>query len=237
MTLDAGYATRALFPARAAAHRAGLVHGLLRPGRRWLAWFSLSLLCGPPLLLVLRTSYQYVVGSAQLCWQSGLQRRRELRNLDPNYRVFPDPRCSPPSWGLWPGKIRQRTLFVLIERFGPMRGSYLGVYPSREEVREALLQSFEMALVDELSSPFPLGPLVFQLTPAVLSRALVDVEYERRAAHGPILNLALVDSSCLVLGYWSNETYHAELIDLSGFGWFAHYVFFEDEVEALPPRL
>ncbi|MEO8182767.1 MAG: hypothetical protein ABI895_28370 [Deltaproteobacteria bacterium] len=40
--------------------------------------------------------------------------------------------------------------------------------------------------------------------------------------------MALVGTSCLVLGYWGHFGYHAELIDLSGFGWFAHYVYYED---------
>ncbi|MEO8183653.1 MAG: hypothetical protein ABI895_33300 [Deltaproteobacteria bacterium] len=33
--------------------------------------------------------------------------------------------------------------------------------------------------------------------------------------------------------YWSHRAYHAELMDLSAFGWFAHYVYFEHD-EPLP---
>jgi len=208
---------------------AALIYGLLRR-RRWLIGMALLVLIGPPLVLVVKTSGQYWKGTARLRWQSGRPRHRELYNLDSEYRAFAAYPYHP--WRIWErlgDEIEQDTLVLLIETLGSMQGSYLGFYPTRDEVRAALLQSQDIVVPRDLSAAFTLGSRTIHIPSGALSRALIDATEEDRAANGPRLKLVLVAPSCLVLGYWGYFGYHAELIDLAGFGWFAHYVYYEDD--------
>jgi hypothetical protein len=212
------------------------IYGLLRRGRRWVAWVAGVLLIVPPLLVAARTAYRYALGSARLTWPSGQVTYRELYNLDPRYRAFVEPRWREQLAERWSADIQQQTLFWLIQRFGWMRGSYLGPYPQREQVRARLLETSYRGKPSELASAFPIGDRTIQVRDAVLHVALVDADREQLAAGGPQLQVALIDPNCLVVGYWGARAYHAELLDLSGFGWFAHYVYFDYD-EPLPPRL
>jgi hypothetical protein len=40
-----------------------------------------------------------------------------------------------------------------------------------------------------------------------------------------VLTLDLFERTCLLIGFYSGSFYHVELVDSSGFGWFARYVF------------
>jgi len=215
---------------------AALVHGVLRRRRRWLAGLAGALLIGPPLWIVVGTGYRYVAGSARLTWPTGKARYRELHNLDPRYRAFVEPGWSDPLWARWSAAIRQQTLVWLLERFGPMRGSYLGPYPEREQVRSRLLETHYRTGLSALGSPIAMKEREIRVPADLLRRALADADRDDLAADGPKLDLALLAPDCFVVGYWSHRAYHAELLDLQSFGWFAHYVFLEDDapLPALP---
>jgi hypothetical protein len=205
------------------------VHGLLRRRRRWLAGLAGALLIGPPLWTVVATGYRYAGGSARLTWPTEKPRYRELHNLDPHYRVFVQPQWSEQLWQRWSAELQQHTRVGLIQRFGPMRGSYLGLYPEREQVRSRLLELHYRTAPSALAGPVAMGDREIRVPEAFVKRALADADRDELGAGGPKLDLALLEPDCLVVGYWSHRAYHAELLDLSGFGWFAHYVFFEDD--------
>jgi hypothetical protein len=204
--------------------------------RRWLAWLGIALSIGVPLLIAASTGYRYAAGSARLMWPSGHPRYRELYNLDPRYRAFVQPGWSQQLWERWAAKLEQHALVWLIEGLGPMPGSYLGPYPPRDEVRSLLLEASPALTPGELAGSFVVGDRTLQVPAAALTRALADADRGELASGGPRLDLVLLEQSCLVLAYWSQRAYHAELIDLSGFGWFAHYVYFEGQDEPLPAR-
>lgn len=208
------------------------VYGCFRPRWRRLTWLALVLLGVPPLALALRTTSRYFNGTARLREPSLSPRFRELENLDPVYRVFVE-YAGIEIWWRWAAKIEQATLLRLFSLFGPMAGSYQGPYPSRDVVRTALLEAQTFALPGELSAPITVDGQAIRLAPAAQQRALAHYD----ASEGDqALALARAGGSCLLLGYWFNRWYHAELIDAAGFGWFAHYVFEQDEADALPAR-
>ncbi len=184
---------------------------------------------GPPLFIGARTGYRYASGSARLTWPTEKPRYRELYNLDPRYRVFVKPEWSEQLWQRWSAELQQHTLVWVIQRFGPMRGSYLGLYPEGEQVRSRLLEQRYRTGPTALAGPVAMGDREISVPAAFVKRALLDAADRGEFGAGPKLDLALMDPDCLVVGYWSGRVYHAELLDLAGFGWFAHYVFFEDD--------
>jgi hypothetical protein len=201
----------------------GGVHGMLRPRQRWFTWTALLALFAPPLFLVLKTSYRYVEGTARLRWPSNEPRYREFENLDPKYRAFV--RYGHP--GLWwraVSGIEQYTFTILFDLFGPMRGSYLGPYPCRDGVRVRMAHVQPSATARSLADGFELDGQTIQVPAPALARALADAS-AIQANGSRLLAVALVTECCLIIGYWDRRWYHAELVDLSGFGWFAHYVF------------
>lgn len=205
------------------------VHGLLRRRRRWLVWLAGAISIVPPLQIMVETGYRYATGSARLTWPTETVRYRELHNLDPRYRAFVVPGWSEQLWQRWSLEIQQQTLVWLLERFGPMPGSYLGRYPEREQVRSGLLEKRHGTEPSALTGPVAMGHREFRVPAEFVRRALTDADRDDLAAGRPRIDLALLEPDCLVVGYWSHRAYHAELLDLQGFGWFAHYVFFEDD--------
>ncbi|HKO89863.1 MAG TPA: hypothetical protein VJU61_01850 [Polyangiaceae bacterium] len=191
-----------------------------------IACLVLVVITAPHVFYSARMASGYFAGTAKVCWPPAeLRRREEVVNLHPKYRAFVRPYWRIDLWSLWFARIEQGTFAALSSVLGPMQGSYVGPYPSREAVARALIDAKTFVLPSELEGSHSIGGRIFDLSAALAARVLLDFDGEPAAAGSNSLALALIDETCLVVGYTSWSKYHAELVDTAGFGWFAHYVF------------
>lgn len=113
--------------------------------------------------------------------------------------------------------------------FGPMRGTYHGVYPSRHEAYLLLDASEEeISLAD-----FSTGSYEIEGTEVELEKEAVDRFFSwvghfncNRDDSGSV-RLAIVNEECLIVGYrtrYQEDCWAVSLIDIKGSTAFAHYV-------------
>jgi hypothetical protein len=191
--------------------------------RRWARLWLLLVPLLPPLTVCGVTSYQYLVGTVRTPTWIGFSRERA--NLDREYRVGSSVPSDKP-WASLVARIQHRTLYTLVDWFGPVPGSYQGPYPDRQtayaEARSALLLVAPAAL----TRPLQLQRRSIQLSSRDLQLVLswtpaLEVE-------DTVVAVKLFERTLLLIGFDSGQYYHVELIDTSGFGWFARYAFLVD---------
>ena len=209
-----------------------IVSRLFRARRGWLALLGIVLVTAPLIIGATRATYGYLSGTARLPLSNRVGvLPAERSNLDPRYRLFArihlESVSVPYAVLAW---IENAVLIQLLERCGPMRGSYTGPYPSRDAVYAALIQSSQHVTPDELFRPLQVAGRMVHLSPIIAGQALGD--YEPKYGGGKI-TLVSVGNGALALGYWLSQRYHVELVD-ERFGWFAHYLYTAEGARALP---
>lgn len=81
--------------------------------------------------------------------------------------------------------------------------------------------------------PAALSQLLFvdgqsiHLTPRDVQRAFARGAPSEDGTRSTVA-LKVFEGTCLLIGMWLGANYHVELIDTSGRGWFARYVYFPD---------
>lgn len=208
-----------------------MAYHVFRMRRGW-ALSGIVLLITPLIVGATRATYGYLSGTARLPLSNTVGvLPAERSNLDERYRLFArihlESVSVPHAVLAW---IENAVLVQLLERFGPMRGSYTGPYPSRDAVYVALIQSRQHVTPDELFRPFRVAGRMVQVSPTIARQALGD--YEPKYGGGKI-TLVSVGNGAVALGYWLSQRYHAELVD-ERFGWFAHYLYTAEGARAVP---
>jgi hypothetical protein len=195
-----------------------------RTRRRALLWLLLVPVL--PLLVVSgATSYEYLAGSVRVPgFPAGARSVREHHNLDREYRVLGGVRSERIlPWTLLVARTRRYTLATLVDWFGPVPGSYQGPYPDRETAFASARAARVFATPEALTQPLLVGGRSILLSAQDLQRVF---EWSPSTqAEGSVLALHLFEGTCLLIGFSSGDSYHVELVDTAGFGWFARYVF------------
>ncbi len=107
--------------------------------RRWSRAVAIALL-NPLAVFFVLTIFDYFSGSGTL-WYPYLPRVQSC-NVDPVYRCQINGRYAWPQFPVdW---LHNATLKTLIAVFGPMRGSYLGPYPTAQQCQVALIGADEL---------------------------------------------------------------------------------------------
>jgi hypothetical protein len=141
----------------------------------------------------------------------------EARNLDPVRRVFPRAGpCSRTCGSLIIASVERITLDTLLDIWGPMRGAYLGPYPTKGTA---------LALVEKDGTPissaewgagvFTVGQRTVKLDAANRSRIRTTGKVPLRGA--------VVQRSVLLVQAGAGAATTVSMFDLGGFGWFATY--------------
>jgi hypothetical protein len=170
------------------------------------------------------TAYEYFAGTVlRPGYPAGSKSRHEVFNLDPEYRIGCDLRDAS---GLL-ARTRKRTLDLMVRWFGPVPGSYQGPYPDREMAWAAVRSAQLVVEPTALSHPVIVDGQRFALLPTDVQHALGSVVRAPNDPYGTVA-LKVFEDTCLLLGQWSGGNYSVEMIDTSGVGWFARYVFSPD---------
>ncbi len=169
-----------------------------------------------PVHVVVATAASYARGDATLARAAAGLPGPESRNLDPTYRVFPNGgRCALDT-GTWATELIERgTLIALLRALGPMKGSYLGPYPTASEADTIVNSSGREIDVDSWDD----GELVIAGHPLRVERRWRDQVGRlapRRIVAGTQANVAVVQVE-------TDSARWVFLTDLGNAGWFATY--------------
>ncbi len=156
--------------------------------RRWFAVAAIVLL-SPVVFLLGRGVYEYTRGTAHLQYM-GLP-KTESGNIDPVYR------CERLTGGCvlrrgdedFVQSIHNLSVCAMIRLFGPMRGSYLGPYPTRDEALAAVVAGAELSYADLITDRLSLGGETIELDTGVGLGLLARTEWEYSPADADGLGL------------------------------------------------
>lgn len=199
----------------------------IRWRRRWLVWGTIGLILGPFAFGIARATVDYSMGSARL-FDAPRPRRGvaalEWDSVHPLYRSFPRrPRYNSLLLGQALDALELRVGQGLFTMLGPMPGSYLGPYPSRQEALTAFRAASSVICADQLFGPFVVEQRRVRLSPKDLEHGLKYFS-DDQPSDGRRLVATWIGRSCLLLGFVRQQTLFLELIDESSFfGWFARY--------------
>jgi len=176
------------------------------------------LLTSPPITVPLRattsTTFSYLTGTATLARVSWGKPSRESTNLDRTYRAFESGgACNRDVSALVVARTKRATFLALFEAFGPMRGAYIGPYPSRERA-QALAEVSQLEVDPEgwSSGELRIGD----------RRVIVGSRWRDSVGRRPPLRISATLSGDLALVVTETPTGRLmSLVDLGGFGWFA----------------
>lgn len=168
------------------------------------------------------TAHEYFAGTVlRPGYPTGWKSSHELNNLDPEYRIGCDLRAA--SGVL--ARTRMLTLELLRHWFGPVPGSYQGPYPEREMAWAAVRSAHVFVEPTALAQPLVVDGQAIALRPTEVRRALGSLARAPDDPYGKVA-LKIFEDTCLLLGRWRDDgNYDVNMIDTSGVGWFAHYVY------------
>lgn len=171
--------------------------------------------------------YQYFQGTAKLAGSAtGTRHPSEWLNVDSKTRAPAEPHSSWPAlyWEDAMRSVRRRSLELLVEHLGPMKGSYSGPYPDRRRAFAAARAATTVLPLEATAKPIMFDGRTVVLTPRDALRLRGEALNLPATEDATALRFAILDETCLVVGFTAGPLFHAELFDTAGYGWFAHYV-------------
>jgi hypothetical protein len=168
-----------------------------------------ALVLSPFAVCFLRGALTYITADGRL--RSYGNPTTESQSIDLHYRCerFVARRKLVSDCHVLERELMNRGLEVMIEVFGPMRGSYPGPYPSKAEVQQSLAAGVEVSAIDLGSDAVSVDLDTFRLDAGVGRRLLKRTAWEfaidcpscasyYASEYGPI-QAAVIKGSCLVL--------------------------------------
>ena len=187
----------------------GTVAYLVRTRRFWL---GCAVLAFSPCVVVFVWSFswgvrEYYAGQAQLRCIEGLSRPR-FASVDPQYRCgyrwLPRFKMGTPDWAATVSGAYNSAVRILIRLRGPVKGSYLGPYPSASEASQAMVNGVDISWEDLAQDRVRVGGLTISLDAGVgiqmLRNSLWRYGADEDMCRGwPAIRAVICRNTCLIV--------------------------------------